>query len=105
MEETLRRQASEGRLLAMEVDAAPGRRAFIELRPQGGAKTLEESLALARTAGATPSAQGFDVVHVEYDAQALDGWDYDVSRVIHARVAAASLPEVEEVIAAWGFDS
>ncbi len=89
----------------MESNAAEGRRSFVEVRPRGGAPTLEESLAAARKSGSVPRADGFDVVHVEYDATALDGWDYDVGRVTHARASVASLDEVERVVASWGFDA
>ncbi len=90
----------------MECNAPEGRRAFVEVRPRGGVTTLEESLsAAAHTSGVVPHADGFDVAHVEYDATALDGWDYDVGRIVRSHQTVASLAEVEHAIESWGFDS
>lgn len=88
----------------MECSAPAGRRAFVEVRPQGGAKTLEASLSAARDSGSIPKAHAFAVAHVEYDVTALDGWDYDVGRVTHGQATVASLNEVELLIESWGLD-
>jgi len=104
--EGLQRQLEEGRALAMEVTAsAAGRRAFVEVRPIGGASSLEESLRAASATGVIPKAEAFRVVCVEYDADALDGHDYDQGRVIHAEAVVPTAAAVAMEVEAWGHDA
>lgn len=105
MPEPLRRQVSEGRSVAVEVPAASGRRAFVVVRPQGGAASIEESFRRAQAEGAVPVAESFVVGHYEYDATRLDGWDYDIGRTCHGEARVATVDEAEAVLRDWGFDA
>lgn len=103
--ELLQRQLEEGRALAMEVtSSAAGRRAFVEVLPIGGAPSLEESLRAASATGVIPKAEEFRVRCVEYDAEALDGYDYDRGRVIHAEVSVPTVAAVAIEVEAWGHE-
>jgi len=101
--ESLRIQAREGRALAAEFPAGAGRRAFVVIRPEGGATTLEESLQRAKAEGALPVAGSFTVSHYEYDAKMLGGFDYDIGRTCHGEIQVTTVEEAEAVIARWGF--
>jgi hypothetical protein len=91
--------------MAMEIEAtAPGRRVFIEVHTTGGAKSLADALAVADATGAVPRAESFRVQHIEYEADALDGYDHDIGRVIHADVVASTVNDVASTLRAWGHD-
>ena len=103
--EPLRSQVVEGRLAAMEVPPRDtDNRAFVIIRPVGGATTLEESLRMARVSGSIEKASGFVVSHTEYDADRLEGWDYDIGQVDHARVEVEELAGAEALLLDWGYD-
>ena len=74
------------------------------MRPEGGARTLEESLLLAKVHGAVPVADGFIVGHYEYDAERLAGYDYDIGQTCHREARVRSVEAAEVEIAHWGFD-
>lgn len=102
--EPLRTQLTQGRPLAAELDAPPGRRAFVIVRSEGGASNLRDSLRGASAKGAIPKAHGFSVIHAEYDNDVLETMDYDVGMTRHAHAHVQTIEEVEATVTAWGFD-
>jgi hypothetical protein len=102
--EPLRRQVEKGRVAAAEVAAPVGRRAFLVIRPVGGADTLEAAAAQFATGGMRP-VTAYSVTHDEFDATELDGYDYDVGWTRLREAEARTLEEVETLIATWGYDA
>ncbi|MBV9487580.1 MAG: hypothetical protein JO246_16230 [Frankiaceae bacterium] len=100
--EPLRRQLEEGRALALEEPASPGRRGFIIVRPLGGHLIMRDSLSAARSTGHIDRATGFLVQRVEYDAAWLDTNDYDQGMITRARSDVATVEQVESVLEEWG---
>jgi hypothetical protein len=103
--EPLRSQVVEGRHAAAEVTAsASGRRAFVAVRPVGGAPTLEESLARAQAEGRIPRAHAFVGTKTEYDANHLKTWDYDLGSIVLAEAEVPTIEAVEATLEAWTVD-
>ncbi|MEU2298064.1 hypothetical protein ACK389_01365 [Streptomyces antibioticus] len=48
------------------------------------------------------ASRGFRLEHWEYDADRIDGFDYDVGAVLVRAVSAADEPALEGVLALWG---
>jgi hypothetical protein len=86
-----------GHRLVAEVPAgAPGRRAFVSIRPATGPED-----AAAGDAGWTRSSRSrsFHVDHWEYDQTWLDTWDYDIGAThLHHHHHAANEAELSEVV-------
>ncbi|MFI7543827.1 hypothetical protein [Actinoplanes sp. NPDC049599] len=88
-----------GRRLAVEVQATqPGRRAFIDITP-GKVATDAQSRREGWTHRST--ARTFQVEHWEYDADLIDGFDYDIGAVLLRSDAAADESELLTIVRAW----
>jgi hypothetical protein len=90
------------RRLAVEVPATdPGRRAFVDITP--GAV---EADAQARSEGWTnkSTARAFRIDHWEYDAERLDGFDYDIGSTLLRSADAANESELLTVLQEWQLD-
>jgi hypothetical protein len=91
-----------GRRLAVEVPASkPGRRAFVDVTPGE-----VEADPRARREGWTPSstARTFTVEHWEYDAELIDGYDYDIGAALLRRASAGDESELPAVLKQWQVD-
>ncbi|MEU4690144.1 hypothetical protein [Actinoplanes sp. NPDC023714] len=91
-----------GRRLAVEVPATrPDRRAFVDITPG----RVEED-GRARREGWThrSTARAFRVEHWEYDADRIDGYDYDIGAVLVRSGAAADESELLAVLRDWQLD-
>ena len=91
-----------GRRLAVEVPAtSPGRRAFIDITPG-----KVEADAQAHHEGWThrSAARSFRVEHREYDADLVDGFDYDIGARLLRSVTAADESELLRVLRDWQLD-
>jgi hypothetical protein len=85
--------------LVAEVPASQaGRRAFVDITP----RSLIADPATKPGVHA-PGGQGgvFRVEHWEYDADDVEGWDYDVSAVLVRSAVAACFMELTSVVVNW----
>ncbi|WP_211268930.1 hypothetical protein [Actinoplanes subtropicus] len=88
-----------GRRLAVEVPAAdPGRRAFIDITP--GAVEGDTQARRERWTH-TSTTRAFRIRHREYDADRLDGFDYDVGSTLLRSAEAADESELLTVLREW----
>ncbi|GGN50353.1 hypothetical protein FHR83_009171 [Actinoplanes campanulatus] len=88
-----------GRRLAVELPAtAPGRRAFVDITPRAVERDAE-----ARRQGWThkSTARSFRIEHREYNAELLDGFDYDIGSILLRSAAAANESELLTVLHEW----
>lgn len=91
-----------GRRLAVEVPATdPGRRAFVDITPRA-----VEGDAQARREGWTykSDARSFRIEHWEYDADLLDGFDYDIGSTLLRGSDAANELDLLTVLREWHFN-
>ncbi|WP_245666065.1 hypothetical protein [Actinoplanes subtropicus] len=88
-----------GRRLAVEVPATTsGRRAFVDITPGEVEPDVQ-----ARGEGWThrSTSRSFRVQHREYDAELLDGFDYDIGAALLRSAAAADESELLTVLREW----
>jgi hypothetical protein len=91
-----------GRRVAVEVLATkPGRRAFIDITPG-----KVEADVQAHDGGWThrSAARSFRIEHWDYDADLVDGFDYDRGARLLRSVAAADESELLTVLRDWHLD-
>ncbi|MEV0897071.1 hypothetical protein [Actinoplanes sp. NPDC049802] len=91
-----------GRRLVVELPAtAPGRRAFVDITPRAVERDAE-----ARREGWThrSTARPFRIEHREYEAELLDGFDYDIGATLLRTAAAANESELVTVFHEWQLD-
>ena len=91
-----------GRRLAVEVPATnPGRRAFIDITPG-----KVEADAQAHFEGWThrSASRSFQIEHWDYDADLVDGFDYDIGARLLRSVAAVDESELLTVLRDWQLD-
>ncbi|GIE76472.1 hypothetical protein Aph02nite_24220 [Actinoplanes philippinensis] len=88
-----------GRRLAVEVPATgPGRRAFVDITPRavaGDAQARHEKWTHKS------DARSFRIEHWEYDADLLDGYDYDIGSILLRSAVAADESELLTVLREW----
>ncbi|MGK8555132.1 hypothetical protein [Nocardia gipuzkoensis] len=91
-----------GQRLVTEVPASgPGRRAFVDITPLTTAVDAE-----ARGQGWKRADYGRGFAHHwEYDADRLDGFDYDIGAVLIRTAAAAGEPELTAILEEWHLHS
>ncbi|MBG0565363.1 hypothetical protein [Actinoplanes aureus] len=88
-----------GRRLAVEAPATGSeRRAFVDITP-GAVERDAEALREGWTQRST--ARSFRVEHREYDAELLDGFDYDVGATLLRSADAANELELLTVLREW----
>lgn len=88
-----------GRRLAVEVPAtSAGRRAFIEITP---GTVAPDGQALGDGWTHSSTARSFRVEHREYDADLLDGFDYDIGAALLRSSAAVDEAELLTVLREW----
>ncbi|SDJ33951.1 hypothetical protein SAMN05192558_108119 [Actinokineospora alba] len=88
-----------GQRLVTDVPASrPGRRAFVDITP-----VITEADAEARNQGwkRADDARTFTLRHWDYDADRLDGMDYDVGSVLIKAATAAGEPELAAILETW----
>lgn len=87
-----------GRRLAVEVPATSGRRAFVSITPGD-----VEADARARREGWSHRSAGrsFTVEQWEYDADLIDGFDYDIGASLQRRGNAADEAELSALLREW----
>lgn len=88
-----------GQRLVAEVPAGPGRRAFVDITP-----VTDDRDRRAEREGWRRSDphRAFHVQHWDYDAQNIDGWDYDVGVRLVRSATAESEAALLELITSWG---
>ncbi|WP_205718365.1 hypothetical protein [Actinomadura sp. WMMA1423] len=88
-----------GQRLAVEVPAGgPGRRAFVTIHP---VTTPADDLARREGWKRTDRAREYLLTHRDYDAEVLDGFDYDLGAVVVQRAAATGEEELTAILQAW----
>ncbi|WP_433178761.1 hypothetical protein [Actinoallomurus sp. CA-150999] len=88
-----------GQRLVTEVPASqPGRRAFIDITPLTTSDDTQ-----ARRQGWKPAdhARTFRLQHWDYDAEHIDGFDYDTGAVLIRATTAADEAELATTLKAW----
>ncbi|WP_222720000.1 hypothetical protein [Actinokineospora xionganensis] len=91
-----------GQRLVAEVRASgPGRRALVEIRPD-----VTEADTEARDQGwkRADQARTFTLRHWDYDADRLDGFDYDLGAVLVKAATATGEPELAAILETWHLD-
>ena len=85
--------------LVAEVPAGPGRRSFVDITPV----TDDRDRLADREGWQRPDPdRAFRVQHWDYDAQMIDGWDYDVCARLVRSANVDDEAALLELIAAWG---
>ncbi|MBM2620517.1 hypothetical protein JIG36_33955 [Actinoplanes sp. LDG1-06] len=88
-----------GRRLAVEVAAsAPQRRAFVDITP---GEVADDAQAHREGWTHRSTARSFRIEHWEYDADLIDGYDYDIGAVRVRSASAADEPELLTVLESW----
>ncbi|GID29421.1 hypothetical protein C8E87_0878 [Paractinoplanes brasiliensis] len=88
-----------GRRLAVEVPAThSGRRAFVDITP---GKVEPDAQAHGERWTHRSTARSFRVEHWEYDAELLDGFDYDIGAARLRSAAAVDESELLTVLREW----
>ena len=88
-----------GQRLITEVPASrPGRRAFIDITP---VTTPADAQARQQGWKRTDHARAFRLQHWDYDADRIDGYDYDRGAVMIRAAAAADEAELLTTLQAW----
>ncbi|MEV0396271.1 hypothetical protein [Polymorphospora rubra] len=88
-----------GRRLVTEVPGAgPGRRAFVEIRP-----VETDTDAAVRWQGWTRADRNrtFGLTHRDYDADQLDGFDYDIGAILVRAATVTGEAQLVAAIEAW----
>ncbi|MFF8479391.1 hypothetical protein [Streptomyces antibioticus] len=89
-----------GRRLVTEVSASrPGRRAFVDITPRRDAR---DALAAQEGWVRGDASCGFRLEHWEYDADRIDGFDFDVGAVLVRAASAADESALEGALALRG---
>jgi hypothetical protein len=89
-----------GRRLVAEVPASqPGRRAFVDVRPE---KSEPDAQAQGEGWVRSDVERGFHLEHWEYDRERIDGFDYDIGAVLIRIADATDESELISVLNAWG---
>jgi hypothetical protein len=88
-----------GQRLVTEVPASrPGRRAFVGITP---VTTPADVQAHRQGRKRTDRARTFHLQHWDYDAERIDGFDYDIGAVLIKAATAADEPELTATLQAW----
>ena len=88
-----------GQRLVTEVPASrPGRRAFIDITP---VTTPADTRARQQGWKRTDRARKFRLQHWDYDADRIDGYDYDLGAVMIRDATATGEPELLTTLQAW----
>jgi hypothetical protein len=88
-----------GRRLAVEVAASsPGRRAFVDITPS---KVVADEHARREGWSHRDADRSFQVEQWEYDADRVDGFDYDVGATLVRSALAADESELLTVLHRW----
>jgi hypothetical protein len=91
-----------GRRLAVEVPATRSeRRAFVDITP---GRVAADAQALREGWTHRSTGRSFKVEHWEYDADLIDGYDYDIGAVLLRSAAAVDEAELLAVLAEWQLD-
>ncbi|MFE2171232.1 hypothetical protein ACFXB3_40140 [Streptomyces sp. NPDC059447] len=91
-----------GRRLVAEVPATrTGHRAFVDVTP---GQTLRDSEAHGQGWVCGDADRAFRLEHWEYDAELMDGFDYDIGAVLVASAEAAGEGELMATLIAWQLD-
>ncbi|MFF5259482.1 hypothetical protein ACFY4C_11105 [Actinomadura viridis] len=89
-----------GRRLVTEVPASgPGRRAFVSITPL---TTPDDDQAQSQGWKRSDRARTFRLQHWDYDAEGIDGFDYDIGAVLVRSATAYGEPELATTLQAWG---
>jgi hypothetical protein len=89
-----------GRRLVTEVSASrPGRWAFVDITPERDTRDAQAALEDWVRGDATHSLR---LEHWEYDADRIDGFDYDIDAVLVRAASAAEESALEVMLALWG---
>jgi len=88
-----------GRLVAEVPSTGPGRRAFVEILPL---LTPADEQAEREGWKRSDRARVYRVRHWDYDADYLDGEDYDLGAVLVRQVMADGEAALTAVLGAWG---
>ncbi|MGK5678595.1 hypothetical protein [Actinoplanes sp. URMC 104] len=88
-----------GRRLVTEVaSSGPGRRAFVDIRPVAA----DADHAANREGWARPDRdRTFELAHWEYDAEQLDGFDYDIGAVLVRSAAVVGEEALAALLHSW----
>jgi len=88
-----------GRRLVAEIPASgPGRRSFVDIRPIGTDADREAH----REGWSRPGRdRTFKLEHWEYDADQMDGFDYDIGAVLVRTALATDEEQLAEVLQSW----
>ncbi|MFG1606699.1 hypothetical protein [Actinoplanes sp. NPDC049265] len=91
-----------GRRLVVEVPATdPGRRAFVDITP---GKVEVDAPARGERRAHRSAARSFRIEHWDYDAELIDGFDYDIGARLLRSVAAADESELLTILRDWRLD-
>jgi hypothetical protein len=89
-----------GQRLVTEVPASrSGRRAFVDITPKA---TPEDAEARSRGWKRSDDARTFTLQHWDYEADRLDGLDYDMGAVLVKAAAVVSELGLTEALGEWG---
>ncbi|WP_329240064.1 hypothetical protein OG417_39230 [Actinoallomurus sp. NBC_01490] len=88
-----------GRPLAVEVPAGgPGRRAFVTIRPVA---TPADHQARQEGWQRADHAREYRLTHWDYDADQIDGFDYDLGAILIQDATATDEAELITILQAW----
>ena len=88
-----------GRRLVTEVAASgPGRRAFVDIRPVA---TTDDQNASREGWTRADRERTFQLKHWDYDADRIDGFDYDIGAILVKATAAIGESALTETLRAW----
>jgi hypothetical protein len=88
-----------GQRLVTEVPGArPGRRAFVDITP---VTTPADTQAHQQGWKRTDRARSFRLQHWDYDADRIDGYDYDLGAILIRDATATGEPELLTTLQAW----
>ncbi|MCP2245407.1 hypothetical protein LX86_004147 [Lentzea aerocolonigenes] len=89
-----------GQRLVTEVPASrSGRRAFVDITPSA---TPEDAEARSQGWKRADHARDFTLQHWDYEADRLDGYDYDIGAVLVKATAVTSELELTAALREWG---
>jgi len=86
------------RLVAEVPTAQPGRRAFVSITP---VTTPADDQARQEGWKRADHARTFRLQHWDYDADRIDGYDYDIGAVMIRAATASGEPELLTTLQAW----
>ncbi|WP_433202677.1 hypothetical protein ACQP00_32770 [Dactylosporangium sp. CS-047395] len=89
-----------GRRLVTEVaGSGPGRRAFVDIRLVG---TTDDQAAGREGRTGAERERTFQLKHWDYDADRIDGFDYDIGAVLVKAASVVGERALTEALQAWG---